>query len=281
MSERKHIPRITTALIPAAGQGKRLHPHTQHYPKCLIDVNGKPLLAHAIDALEANGFTRLVIITGHRHWQIDAFVEQFDTTMEIIAVYNDRYDSTNNIYTLWLASAWVQEPFLLLESDLIFDPDALSALCCPDRIALDRFDPRIHRGTTARITPDHLLASLNLTGPMGPADSLYKTVNMYSFSLPTWQKVQHAMKSRLDDGHLNVFYELAIRDLVHSGQIELEMADFSKLWWDEIDSTEDLARVNRHLAQVNRHLTQDNRHLTQDNRHLIRKNRYPAPVPDS
>ncbi len=247
-TDRENSFRITTALIPAAGQGTRLQHLTKDQPKCLVDVNGKPLLAHAIDALEANGFRRLIIITGYKYEKIDKFVEQYETSLEIKTAYNDRYAVTNNIYTLWFAGELIEDPFLLIESDLIFEREAISLMSKPDQIALDRFNSRIHDGTTANITSDGHLASLNLSGTPVTAESLYKTVNMYSFSRSTWKAVKQAIKSRLDEGHTQAYYEQAIRDLIRSVKIQLKIADFSELWWDEIDSVKDLDRVNRHLA---------------------------------
>lgn len=278
--------RITTALIPAAGMGKRLYPRTRHCPKCLVNVHDKPLLQHAIDALEANGYKRLVIITGHRHRQIASYIQSCDTRMDIHAVYNDRFKTTNNIYSLWLSGQWIREPFLLLESDLIFDPEAIASLSRPDTIALDRFDPCIHNGTTATITSRNQLASLNLSNGTCCSNStfnsnfyktglcktehyktaIYKTVNMYSFSQATWNKVHQALKSRLDEGHVHAYYELAIRDLVRTGQIKLEMADFSNHWWDEIDCIEDLTRVEQHMKRRNRLLTHPDASMYRVNR---------------
>lgn len=240
--------RVTTALMLAAGMGSRLRPHTEKIPKCLVEVGGKPLLAHTLEALEDRGYRRFVIITGHRHELIDEFLDQYDTSLDVETVFNDRYDCTNNIYTLWFAGAYVNEPFLLLESDLIFEPEVLSELCRPDRIALDRYNPEVHSGTVATVTDCGHLASLIINSP-GPSETvLYKTVNIYSFSLATWRAVHSALEKKLANGHVNCFYETAIRDLVDEGAIRLKKADFSDSWWDEIDSETDLKRVNSCFA---------------------------------
>ncbi|MDG5766254.1 NTP transferase domain-containing protein [Balneolales bacterium ANBcel1] len=282
---------ITTALIPAAGQGKRLHPHTINRPKCLIDAGDKPLLAHTIEALEKNGYERLILITGHCHRQVDAFLEQYNTTLDVQTVYNDRYDTTNNIYSVWLAGSLIRDAFLLLESDLIFDAGAIATMNRPNRIALDRYNPGKHTGTTAAVTSDNRLAELHVGGidmvqahrknghmPTAPCQNppgkfshrasrkglscsnqsekptdrhhhtLYKTVNMCTFCISTWHRLHHAISSRLAAGYQHDFYELAVRDLLIGGAISLEMADFSGLWWDEIDCTNDLARVEARLS---------------------------------
>ena len=240
--------RVTTALMLAAGTGSRLRPHTEKIPKCLVEVGGKPLLAHVMEALEAQGFRRFVIITGYRHKLIDHFLDQYDTSLEVETVFNDRYDCTNNIYTLWFAGAYVDEPFLLLESDLIFEPEVLSELSRPDRIALDRYNSEVHSGTVATVTDCGHLASLIINGPAPSETVLYKTVNIYSFSLATWRAIHSALEKKLADGNVNCFYEAAIRDLVDKRAIRLKKADFSYSWWDEIDSEIDLDRANLNFA---------------------------------
>lgn len=61
-----------SAMILAAGRGERLRPLTDHLPKPLIEVAGKPLIAHHLCALAAAGFERVVINVA---WLADAIVE--------------------------------------------------------------------------------------------------------------------------------------------------------------------------------------------------------------
>jgi len=53
------------AMILAAGRGERLRPLTDKMPKPLVPVNGKPLIAHHVEALAAAGFQHIVINQGH------------------------------------------------------------------------------------------------------------------------------------------------------------------------------------------------------------------------
>lgn len=62
------------AIIPAAGVGTRLRPHTHTTPKALINVAGRPILAHILDGLLAEGVERVVVIIGHMGDRIRDYV---------------------------------------------------------------------------------------------------------------------------------------------------------------------------------------------------------------
>ena len=59
-------------MILAAGRGERMRPLTDHTPKPLLPVAGKPLIAHHLEALRAAGFSEIVINTGHLGQQLPA-----------------------------------------------------------------------------------------------------------------------------------------------------------------------------------------------------------------
>jgi NDP-sugar pyrophosphorylase family protein len=53
-------------IILAAGRGSRMNSLTEDLPKCLLEVVGKPLLQHQINALKTAGITDLLIVTGYK-----------------------------------------------------------------------------------------------------------------------------------------------------------------------------------------------------------------------
>jgi choline kinase len=70
--------------------------------------------------------------------------------MEIVYVNSPLYKTTNNIYSLWLARKVINEPFLLIESDIVFDSEMLKDMLQPDRIAVAKLQPGMD-GTTVTI----------------------------------------------------------------------------------------------------------------------------------
>ena len=64
------------AMVLAAGAGTRLLPLTERIPKALIEVNGRPLLAHVLDRLSEVGATRIIVNCHFHEDQIRTFLER-------------------------------------------------------------------------------------------------------------------------------------------------------------------------------------------------------------
>ncbi len=245
--------RIQTAVILAAGMGSRLRPYTDTCPKCLVEVAGKPILGHMIEALEQSGFQKLIVVTGCQAGKVESFLDSWPTPLDIETVHNEVYSSTNNIYSLWLAKNRLHSGFALIESDILLDQKILPKFIHENRIALDLYDPLRHHGTTAEVCCDGYLCNLHIKKSPPAGKMLYKTVNIYSFCDSSRQKLFEKVDQLIRNRQINSFYEVAIKDLLDEQEIKLEMVDFSDIWWDEIDTPEDLERADmnssKYLAQ--------------------------------
>lgn len=239
---------VEIAVMLAAGMGRRIEPISKLKPKCLIEVGGSTLLERTISALENAGFKELIIVTGHLAQEVEEALNRMNTSLSVSTVYNSDYATTNNIYSLWLGAKELECSFLLLESDLIFEPSALSDFRVPDRIALDHYIPAIHNGTTAHIDAKGELIEL-IPGSAAPEKlGDYKTVNISSFSKMTWSLLKKKIQACINEDDLNIFYEISIGELIRNRQISLKMVSFSDIWWDEIDSLADLNRVRKSIV---------------------------------
>ena len=72
-------------MILCGGRGTRLQERTRLLPKPLVEIGGRPIVWHVIQIYVAQGFTRFLLLTGHRRGQIEAFVaaEQWPEEVEI------------------------------------------------------------------------------------------------------------------------------------------------------------------------------------------------------
>ena len=121
---------VSTAVILAAGRGMRLGDDFRDRPKGFIACQGSTLVKRSLAILRASGITRVVIVTGHCADFYDDLARQsagFVTTL-----FNERYASNGSLVSLAVALDAVKEPFLVLDSDIVYERRAIPALLdCP------------------------------------------------------------------------------------------------------------------------------------------------------
>jgi choline kinase len=236
--------RVTTALLLAAGTGNRLYPLTQNAPKCLTLVNGIPIIKRLITNLIEHDFKRIVIVTGHLENCIRDYLGDQMGEMKIDYVFSPLYKETNNIYSLWMARKLINEPFLLLESDLVFDGSLLDDMCYPNRIAVAKMQAWLN-GSCVTINPSQQLKALYTSNTFPFTEQPYKTVNIYSISLNSWHGIIKRLEKHISDGKVNNYYETVFAEMVEDGSLSFDCVSFDNKPWCEIDTIEDLARAEK------------------------------------
>jgi len=241
--------RITTACLLAAGVGSRLQPLTEIMPKCLTKIDGRPLLGRLVTHLRNRGFKRLVVVVGHLEDRIRSFLDDCAGELAVEYVLNPLYRTTNNIYSLWLAGANIDESFLLMESDLIFDASLIGEFLQPDRIAISRMLPWMN-GTTITMGCSGQVASFRNSRIVRPGANEYKTVNIYSFSRSTWRRVFSRLDRAITDGRVNEYYEVVLKEMIAEGSLSLECVTVDANRWYEVDAMGDLPGAERVARQI-------------------------------
>lgn len=107
-------------IIIAAGRGTRLGKMTKTLPKCLLEINGKPILEYQVNALRANGINEIAIIKGHQAGKIDF--------PELITYYNDDYLNNNILCSLMCAADAMHDGYIASYSDIIYAPKVVEKL---------------------------------------------------------------------------------------------------------------------------------------------------------
>ncbi|CAG0944746.1 Bifunctional IPC transferase and DIPP synthase [Gammaproteobacteria bacterium] len=139
---------IRSAVILAAGQGQRLRAEVDGYPKGFLRLGERPIVEESILRLLAQGIDDVVIVTGYCAGHYEALAR--DYADRVRTVHNADFARSGSMYSLYCAREAVQGPFLLLESDLIYEPRALQVLL-------------------AQPAADAIL----LSGPTGAGDEVY------------------------------------------------------------------------------------------------------------
>jgi len=236
-------------VILAAGLGMRLDPLTKKTPKCLVEVNGTPIIINALNNLACYKLSRIVIVIGHLGNVVKKRLGKSFNGVPIHYVNNTIYDKTNNVYSLWLARQYLNQDTLLMEGDVYFEAKAIAPLFCEpiQNFALLDHAQSYTDGTMVEVNENleiHKMIPARDQGADFQYSGKYKTVNIYSFT-----------KSYLKDIFLPVlnvyiktkgrgaYYELIIGALIFLGRSNLKAVLVENAKWVEIDDFVDLERA--------------------------------------
>ena len=108
-------------IIPLAGKGTRLRPHTHITPKPMLKVAGKPVMSYILDDLKNLGdIHEIICITGHLKDKVEEFVR---ASTDIPAVFIEQKVQDGTAGAVALARDHIDEPVLIIFVDTIFDAD--------------------------------------------------------------------------------------------------------------------------------------------------------------
>ena len=109
------------AIIPLAGKGTRVRPHTHSTPKPLLRVANRPVLQYVVDQLVEIGVTELICITGHLADQIEEYLDREYPDLD--KRYVEQVEQRGTADAIRLAEPYVSGPVLIVFVDTIFDAD--------------------------------------------------------------------------------------------------------------------------------------------------------------
>lgn len=129
------------AIIPVAGRGTRLRPHTHTQPKVLMNVAGKPILAYILDNLGALGVDEVTLVVGHLAGQVEEYVTE---RYGFRAHFVHQEEALGNGHAIYVAREYLTGPTLIVFGDTIVDADLKAATGLPhSAIGVHRVgDPR-------------------------------------------------------------------------------------------------------------------------------------------
>jgi glucose-1-phosphate thymidylyltransferase len=109
-------------IIPLAGKGTRLRPHTHVTPKPMLKVAGKPVMSYILEDLKKlGGIEQMIYITGHLKEKVEEYARQ--ALPEIPAVFIEQKVQDGTAGAIALAREYVDQPVLIIFVDTIFDAD--------------------------------------------------------------------------------------------------------------------------------------------------------------
>ena len=256
------------AIIIAAGQGRRLRPYTDERPKCMVQLRGKSLLEHQIDALRSAGVDDIVVVRGYLRRAINL--------PGITYVDNPRFKENNILESLFCAREHLWGDLIISYGDIIYHPalipellkqNAPAALVC-DQAWQDTYQGRSdHPESEAELCKISVFSQFDLPNvslfrvlevgkhvepPEGVAEFIglakfsaavvARLVACYDVALQRGREVPYQQAPRLREAYLSDLLNDAI-------QQELFIQPFLiKGSWREIDTVQDLERAEQEIS---------------------------------
>ncbi len=228
------------AIIPVAGVGSRLRPHTYTLPKVLLNVGGKPIVGHILDRIIENGFDEATIIVGYLGDKIKEYIlKNYSIKVDFV----EQEERLGLGHAIYIAKHTVsQDPILIILGDTIFDVD-LRALMNSDRSVLGVKEVEDPRRFGVAETENGAITRL-VEKPEQPKSNL-ALVGIYYIKRP------HILIECLRDeikGNIRTRGEFQLTDalqmMIDRGE---RMTTFGIDGWFDCGKPETLLGTNRHL----------------------------------
>lgn len=238
------------ALILAAGSAQRLRPLTDDRPKCLLDVAGRTILDRALDHLVAAGIDEVGFVTGYLEPQIERHVTAHWPGVRARFLSNPDYATTNNAYSLWLARSFAAgAPFVLLDSDIVFEREVLTLLTTSAHADCLALRPASDLGAEEmKCAIDAAGLVRRISKEIPPASAAGESIGIERFSGSTSTRLFQILEARIvEQGQRNEYYEAAFEQLIDEG-LALHAISVGARYCQEIDTPADLQAVRARLV---------------------------------
>ena len=230
------------AIIPVAGIGSRLRPHTYSVPKVLLNVAGKPIIGHILDHLVEDGITEATIIVGYLGSRIKEYIRSNYSLHVDYVEQEERHGLGQAIYSA--RETFGSAPILIILGDTIFE-FVLSDLMESDYSAIGLKEVEDPRGFGVAALQDGFVKQL-FEKPEHPPTNL-AVVGLYYIKNPPLlnECLKQIIKSEIrTKGEFQLTDGLQL--MIERGE---KIKPFTVDGWYDCGSPETLLKTNQHLLE--------------------------------
>jgi len=237
------------AIVLSAGQGKRLLPLTAEIPKCLLPVDGeRTLLELQLETLARCGITRATIVSGFGVDRVERFLATSPIPgLDVELLFNPFFSVSDNLATCWVARGAMQQDFLLVNGDTLFEPNVLRRLletAAPITVTIDHKPSYDDDDMKVSLDDDGRLLEIGKT--LKPEVVHGESIGLLCFRGTGAERFRSAVERAMRRPEaLRAWYLSVVNTLAAEGGVD--SASIRGMWWREIDSPEDLEDARQSL----------------------------------
>ncbi|HUF11917.1 MAG TPA: sugar phosphate nucleotidyltransferase [Longimicrobiales bacterium] len=244
-------------VIPLAGKGTRLRPHTYVTPKPLLNVGGRPVMSYILDDLKELGVREIVFVVGYLKEKIESYVA--DAYPEFTSHFVEQKVQDGTAGAVGLARDFIDEDLLILFVDTIFDANLSIIRDLPEDVAGIMWVKEVE---------DYQRFGVVVTGKDGfmkrivekPKDPISKLANIGLYYIRDWKLLFEGIRQTLDstrgagqEYYLTDAFQFMID---HGAKIKIVEVD----GWYDAGKPDTLLETNRHLLETGRARAPDGGH---------------------
>lgn len=224
------------AIILAAGMGTRLRPFTDDRPKCLVAVNGVPMVERQIQFLKEKGIDDITLISGYKAEALEYLKDKYGVDI----IFNDRYDTCNNINSLYIVRDRFHDTYIL-EGDVFMEKNVLLG-----EIGQSTYFARkktYENEWGLEVDENNHLVNINIGDGSG-----YLMSGISFWSANDCKKIiSHMEKIYASDDYTNLYWDNMVLDIYQD--LDIHVCGIDGIY--EIDTPEELKEVEQFLNKNN------------------------------
>ena len=234
-----------TAIILAAGVGKRLHAASGGRPKCLIEIGGKSLLRRLLESLAVCGVGDAVVVTGFGEAAVRAAVAEPPSGLRVQTAFNARFEE-GAILSLATANAWLDRPVLVMDADVLCPTAMIRILVDSPHANCFLLDGSAESTGEEQmlLVRDGWVRNIVRGGAPG-YDLAGESIGFLKLDAEAARLLRDLIAARIAAGRTGIEHEEVYPDLLARVQVGFERAD--GMPWTEIDFPEDVTHAAREV----------------------------------
>lgn len=227
------------AILLAAGRGTRISRKIEEIPKCVLPINGVPLIRRSVKMLLERNI-RPIVCVGYRDRKIYEALEGLDVTY----YYNPFYNVTNSIASFWFAREELSEDTIILNGDVYFDDEILNLIIKTQKDCTLLVDTsRTKEGDFFLKLENGRITKYGKDLPLIDRSCEYVGIGKIK------GKFLKDFKGKLEDLINSQQHQLWWENILYSliEEKNIDTIDINGMFWSEIDYFDDYQRILEHV----------------------------------
>ena len=218
-------------IICAAGQGTRLKKAFKD-PKSLIEFNKSSIMENILNIFDTKKITKIIIVVGYKKEKIIKKIGYKFGNKKIIYIFNKKYKTTNNMYSLTLTKKHIDQDIIFIASDLYIEKNikySFNKLKVKNFILVDKNkDFFKNSGLTKILIQNHIIKKLGKSEYKGKVNAV--APGMYGMSKSLFKKFIEVSENFIQDRKYQYGYNEAIKVLIKKKYKFFEFYPKNYLW---------------------------------------------------